>query len=134
MSHSFYEKYKSTVKIRTKRQAYVLSITWLVILFITLFSRLYFANMSYTNILVLQFVEIIMSPIGYFSTICDRIFITHVITGVLLYSILRLLRRARSLNAMNQKDYIAIIILNSISIIIVIMRSFLPIGDSLKFF
>jgi|GEM_PF-3167785 len=134
MKDSFYTNYKKTTDIRTKRWAYVLSIAWLAILCVTLFSRLYCLNLlpflEDTDNLVFQLlVELILLPTGFWATICDRLFITHIITCVLLYIIFRLLKRAQSLDAMKRKDYIAIITLNSISIIIVIVRSFLPIWD-----
>ena len=136
MPDSFYTKHKKTTNIRTKRWTYVLSIAWLAILCITLFSRLYWLDLlpflEDTDNLALQLLgELILLPTSFWAAICDRIFITHIITCVLLLIIFRLVRRARSLDAMKRNDYIAIITLNSISIIIVIVRSFLPIWDSL---
>ena len=139
MPDSFYTKHKKTTNIRTKRWAYVLSIAWLAILCITLFSRLYFVNPlalfenAWKN-KMLYFILTQIVHIGFFAIIYDRLFITHIITCVFLLIIFCLVRRARSLDAMKRTDYIAIITLNLISIIIVIVRSFLPIGDSLKWF
>ena len=131
---SAYEKYKSRSAGRPKRYAYILSITWLAILCITLFSRLYWLDLlpflEDTDNLALQLLgELILLPTSFWTAICDRMFITHIITCVLLLIIFRLARRARSLDAMKRNDHIAIITLNSISIIIVIVRSFLPIWE-----
>ena len=131
---SAYEKYKSRSAGRPKRYAYILSITWLAILCITLLSRLYWLDLlpflEDTDNLALQLLgEFMLLRTGFFAIICDRMFITHIITCVLLLIIFRLVRRARSLDAIKRNDLIAIIILNSISIIIVIVRSFLPIWE-----
>ena len=134
MKDSFYTNYKKRTDIRTKRWAYVLSIAWLAILCITLFSRLYWLDLlpflEDTDNLALQLLgEFMLLRTGFFAIICDSMFITHIITCVLLLIIFRLARRARSLDAMKRNDHIAIITLNSISIIIVIVRSFLPIWE-----
>ena len=136
MSDSFYANYKRGLKGRYLRYSYILSGVLLFFLILTTYSQFavkYPVLMPKGVSLIVYDLSTLIFLLAMISRFCDLVFISQAVTIVCICITIRILKRLNRTQDLARKDVIIGITLNSISAIIMIIRSFNPVSLLFEF-